>query len=97
VTAGRLVAAGAGALLGWVVVFGGEYSTRDWLTLAGEVRSERRAVSDLHEQLDSLAALAHAIETDPATQERVARERFGMIRSGEFLYRLVPPDTGDSR
>jgi hypothetical protein len=23
-------------------------------------------------------------------QERVARERFGMIKKGEFLYRLVP-------
>ena len=27
-------------------------------------------------------------------QERVARERFGMIKKGEFLYRLVP--AGDS-
>jgi cell division protein FtsB len=26
-------------------------------------------------------------------QERVARERFGMIRRGELLYRLVPPDS----
>jgi cell division protein FtsB len=23
----------------------------------------------------------------------VARERFGMIRQGELLYRLVPPDS----
>jgi hypothetical protein len=23
-------------------------------------------------------------------QERVARERFGMLKKGEFLYRLVP-------
>ena len=23
-------------------------------------------------------------------QERVARERFGMLKPGEFLYRLVP-------
>jgi hypothetical protein len=25
--------------------------------------------------------------------QRVARERFGMIRRGELLYRLVPPDS----
>ncbi|MBI2537005.1 MAG: septum formation initiator family protein, partial [Gemmatimonadetes bacterium] len=29
-----------------------------------------------------------AIERDPATQERVARELFGMIRPGEILYRV---------
>ena len=32
-----------------------------------------------------------AIETDPRVQERVARESFGMIRNGEFLFRVVPP------
>ena len=26
----------------------------------------------------------------PEMQERVARERFGMLKPGEFLYRLVP-------
>ena len=35
-----------------------------------------------------------AIEHDPRVQERVARESFGMIRNGEFLYKLVPPDSG---
>ena len=29
--------------------------------------------------------------------ERVAREAFGMIRRGELLYRLVPPDSGRRR
>ena len=45
---------------------------------------------------DSLQRLARALETDPAAQERAAREQFGMIRRGELLYRLVPRvDTGD--
>ena len=92
-TAARWAAVAAGVVLAWVVVFGGEYSTMDWLTLRGEVRTEHRAVHDLHRTLDSLARLAHALETDSATQERAARERFGMIRQGELLYRLVPPDT----
>ncbi len=41
-------------------------------------------------ELDSLAQLAHDLETNPAVQERVAREQFGMIRDGEVLYRVVP-------
>ena len=92
-TLGRWAAIAAGALLGWVVVFGGEYSTADWLTLVRQVHTERRALRDLHVTLDSLVRLAHALETDPSAQERAARERFGMIRTGELLYRLVPGDT----
>ncbi|PYO98037.1 MAG: hypothetical protein DMD61_11015 [Gemmatimonadetes bacterium] len=40
--------------------------------------------------LVGLRRLTHALETDPAAQERAAREQFGMIRKGELLYRLVP-------
>jgi len=53
-------------------------------------------VRELERQLDSLQRLAHALETDPAAQERAAREQFGMIRKGELLYRLVPKvEAGD--
>ena len=44
--------------------------------------------------VDSLERAAKAIEQDPRTQERVAREAFGMIRKGEHLFRIVPGDTG---
>jgi cell division protein FtsB len=47
-------------------------------------------VSVLRAELDSLARIARALETDPAAQERAAREGFGMIRDGEILYRIVP-------
>jgi cell division protein FtsB len=62
----------------------------DWLKLRSQLAAERRAVRDLERQLDSLQRLARALETDPAAQERAAREQFGMIRKGELLYRLVP-------
>ncbi len=44
----------------------------------------------LQQLVDSLTKAAIAIELDPRVQERVARERFGMMKKGEFLYRLVP-------
>jgi cell division protein FtsB len=72
---------------------GGEYSTGDWLTLKREAREETAEVAALKAAIDSLAALAARIERDPAEQERIAREEFGMIRPGEFLYRLVPADS----
>ncbi|HUK21960.1 MAG TPA: septum formation initiator family protein [Gemmatimonadales bacterium] len=90
------VAVVLGALgLGWIVVFGGEYSTFDWLKLESQLREERQAVVGLGRTIDSLTLLAHDLDASPATLERVAREQFGMIRNGEILYRLVPsPDSG---
>jgi cell division protein FtsB len=44
-----------------------------------------------------LTKAATAIETDPRVQERAAREQFGMLRKGEFLYRIVPADSALTR
>jgi cell division protein FtsB len=72
---------------------GGEYGTLDLLQLRRDEAGERAKVERLKQLVDSLGKVADAIERDPRMQERVARERFGMLRPGEFLYRLVP--TGD--
>ncbi len=92
-TKARLVGLG---VLGLALVFtiqGGEYSTWAWLELREQERRELAAVDSLQHALDSLEALAKAVETDPATQERIAREAFGMIRDGEYLFRLpAAPD-----
>ncbi|MEP7227932.1 MAG: septum formation initiator family protein [Gemmatimonadales bacterium] len=73
---------------------GGEYGTLDLLQLRREEAEEQANVLRLRRVVDSLTKAAVAIELDPRMQERVARERFGMIKKGEFLYRLVP--SGDS-
>jgi cell division protein FtsB len=86
----RLIGLGGGVALLLVAVFAGEYSTLDWLTLRGQLSDERDSVAALRASLDSLARLARALENDPATQERAAREQFGLIRNGEILYRIVP-------
>ena len=85
------LAAGAFALLG------GEYSAFDLITLTRQAREEAVKVAELQRSVDSLAVAARAIERDPRVQERVARESFGMIRQGEFLYRLVPSDSAAER
>lgn len=86
---------GAVALTGGLLfaVFGGEYSTLDWWQMKRRVREERAAIAQLRVETDSLRALADSLETDPGLQERVAREKFGMIRPGEKVYRIV----GDRR
>ena len=86
----RLAAIAGAVVLAGLAFQAGEYGTVDWLKLRRQLIQERRAVRDLEVELDSLARLARALETDPAAQERAAREQFGMIRRGEILYRLVP-------
>ena len=84
------------AVLVAAVVFalqGGEYSTRDLFKLERQVSLEAAEVARLQGVVDSLSSAAVAIERDPRVQERVARESFGMIRKGEFLYKLVRPDS----
>ena len=81
--------AGGIALLA-LAAWGGEYGTADWITIRRQLADERAHVAALRVELDALAKLATDLETNPAVQERVAREQFGMIRDGEVLYRVVP-------
>jgi cell division protein FtsB len=69
---------------------GGEYSTWDWWKLRGQEKEEKAAVTGLQRTVDSLDKVLKGVQTDPRVQERIAREQYGMIRKGEFLYRLVP-------
>ena len=71
-------------------LFGGEYRAIDSWKLKRQVREERVALAELNLEIDSLRAYAESLETNRVTQERVARERFGMIRDGEIVYRIEP-------
>jgi cell division protein FtsB len=93
VTRARWAALAALAFLLYFGFQGGEYATTDLFALRRQEASERAQVQRLRLVVDSLQKEAVAIEHDLRTQERVARERFGMIRRGELLYRLVPPDS----
>ena len=72
---------------------GGEYGTHHLVALRGQVRDETTRIAKLRNEVDSLARALRALKTDPATQERVAREVYGMIRPGEMLYQVVPRDS----
>ncbi|HSR41618.1 MAG TPA: septum formation initiator family protein [Longimicrobiales bacterium] len=79
------------ALAAYFAVFGGEYSVFE----VREIRANHEAeAADLERTLqivDSLRLRADSLENDPAVLERLARERFGMVREGEVLYRFVEP------
>ena len=87
----------AGKLLFWLLVIGaiafalhgGEYSSID-LWRQRQIKQQLAAETDsLAREVDSLRREADAVLNDRATQERIAREQYGMVRGDkEILYRL---------
>jgi cell division protein FtsB len=59
------------------------------------VRNERARedmrVEEARAEVDRLRARRDSLLHDSATIERVARERYGLIRDGERLYRFADP------
>ena len=78
----------------WFAVQGGEYSTVDLLRQRQRRAELQREIDSLTRIVDSLNAYKLKVLNDPATQERIAREEFGMIRGKELLYRIADPDSG---
>jgi cell division protein FtsB len=87
-------------LLRFAIVFaiyfalqGGEYSTYDLFRQRDREQTLERMIDSLQRDVDSLKTLRRLIETDPATQERIAREEFGMVREKELLFRFLDPES----
>ena len=90
-----LAALGVVALAIVLALFGGEYGIFDWLELRREARAEQGRIDRLTVEVDSLTRYLNQLKTDRRLLEQLARENFGMIREGEFLYRLEPDSLDD--
>jgi cell division protein FtsB len=87
----RVVVIAVAVAAGAFAVQGGEYSTLDLIRQRSRRALLRAEIDTLERQVDSLNRLTHAVETDPAVQERIAREQFGLVRgTKELLYRFAP-------
>ncbi|MEO8225847.1 MAG: septum formation initiator family protein [Gemmatimonadota bacterium] len=89
-TPARWIALAALAAAAIFSVEGGEYSVFDHLKLKRVAREETERVAQLQRAVDSLKRVRTAVEGDSKVQERVAREKFGMIGKGEFVYKILP-------
>lgn len=59
-----------------------------------EMRQKNRAleskIKELQAENKALAKEKNKLENDPDYLEQVARERLGIVKKGEIVYRLVP-------
>jgi cell division protein FtsB len=88
------------AALGVIVfaVQGGEWGTLDLIRQKSRLARITHEVDSLRHEVDSLKKYKQLIQTDPVTQEKIAREEFGMVKGNkEILYRYTEPDTGSRK
>jgi len=96
-TTARWIALAALVALTIFALQGGNFSERNYLALLRSEDSATRRVKELQHDVDSLRAFRDSLATDPAVQERVARERFGMVRPGEMTFTIIEDSSGGKR
>jgi cell division protein FtsB len=69
---------------------GATFSASDLRRLRAEERVVMARIDSLRREVDSKRAFHDSLITSEVVQERMARERLGMIRPGEILILLVP-------
>ena len=88
-----VIALGAIAVV-YYAVQGGEWGTTDLFTQTSRLARVKHQVDSLNHEVDSLKKYKQLIQTDPVTQEKIAREEFGMVKwNKELLYRYTEPDS----
>ncbi len=80
----------------YFAVAGGEYSVFEIGKLEALEQERAAELARTRAEIDSLRAVAILLESDPEAIEREARERYGMIREGEILYKLHDEPPADS-
>jgi cell division protein FtsB len=88
-------AAAVGAIA--FAIEGGEFGTSDIYSQKARRARMRAEVDSLQATVDSLRAELKSINTDEVRLERIARERYGMVKgSKEVLYRVSRSGDGSA-
>lgn len=82
-------------LAGYYALFGGEYSVFEVRSARRAAEAERSELAELRREVDSLRGRVDSLTADSAALERLAREKFGMVRDGEVIYRFAEPDSAE--
>ena len=84
----RLLFPGVLALAVYVGVEGGEYSLPEARRAGTDLARMRAEIRVARQRNDSLGARIDSLRHHDEALERLARERYGFIRDGEYLYRI---------
>ncbi|HKJ92962.1 MAG TPA: septum formation initiator family protein [Longimicrobiales bacterium] len=87
----KILLVGVGLAALYFLALGGNYTFLDLWRLRDQRKAEAAALDSLRAEVRALQAEADSLKGDSAFLERLARERYGLIRNGERLYRFVGP------
>ena len=88
---------GIGGLLVLVLGIAGTRSYRDLLAVKNREAEIRQGIVGAEQRIEALERQIDALENDPATLERLAREDLGLVMPGDVVILLPddpPPDPG---
>jgi len=85
------------AIIGiWILFLSGN-SFLNTYKLQRRVQLLEKETTALKAVNDSLAAENQRLKTDPETAEKAAREKFGLTKPDETVFRFVPAEEDDSK
>lgn len=83
-------------LLSWILLWGQNSFLRTWNN-GRKLRVLEKEVSALKAVNDSLSAENTRLKTSIDAAEKVAREKFGLIKEGEKVFRFLPAPEDDKK
>lgn len=87
----RLLLVGVLVLAAHLAVLGGDFSVFEAREAEARLETRRAEIRAVRQEVDSLRAHIQALRSSDEALERFARERYGLIRDGELLYRISDP------
>ena len=87
-----LVLVGVLALALYFAVLGGDYSVFEARQAEARLAATRAKIGSVRHEIDSIRARIDSLNSSDEALERFAREQYGFIRDGEYLYRIVEPE-----
>ena len=80
----------------WILLLGANSFFNTW-KLQRKVQVMEQQTQQLKAQNDSLAQENERLKTDPETAEKAAREKYGLTKDGETVFRFVPAKEDDTK
>jgi cell division protein FtsB len=91
---GTLVACAVALVLFVIAAVWGDHGLIHLLRLRGEQRDLERMTFELQQSNEHMRQRIHQLESDDRYIEKLARERLGMVKNGEIIYRVAAPTPG---
>lgn len=83
-------------LVSWIVLWGENSFFKTW-NMKRKVEALEKEMNELKATNERLELENQRLKSDPKAAEKVAREKFGLTKEGEKVFRFIPGDARTDR